>query len=142
MSGCGFEGDAFLAFHVSCDLLLDMALLAPRDLDATDNLLLLGVSQANVRQIVADPELQRRYAFASTVPPDSLRKPISTAALSRALSLPLETVRRRVARLTRAGLLTGSTQGLIVPGDRWKHPTTMRPSRISGSPFDGRSGHC
>jgi len=120
------QGDSLIAFHVACDLLLDMALSAPRDLDPTDNLILLGVSQANVRQIVADPQLQLGYAFAATVPPDDVRRPISTAALSRALALPLETVRRRVARLSDGGLLVGTPQGLIVPAERLDTADHMR----------------
>ena len=118
MSVHDFEDDALTALQVSRDLLLAMALAASRDLDPTDNLILLGISQANVRQIVADPELQLRYAFAATMPPDDVRKPISAAALSRALGLPLETVRRRVARLAGLGLLVGTARGLIVPGVR------------------------
>lgn len=116
MSSQNLDSDAFAAFQVSCELLLNMALLARRDLDAIDNLILLGISQANVRTIVADPEFQRRYAFRSTVPPDNLRKPISIAALSRALCVPLETVRRRAARLAGLGLVAATAEGLIVPG--------------------------
>lgn len=98
------------------DLLFDMALMARRDLDAIDNLIRLGVSQANVRQIVAHPERQLRYAFAETNPPDGARLPISIAALSRVLNLPFETVRRRTVRLCEVGLLTATSDGLVVPG--------------------------
>jgi len=118
MSVSDSQSDQLVAFRVARELLLDMALLAPRELDPTDNLILLGVSQANVRQIVADPELQLRYAFSGTVPPDDLRKPISTAAASRALGLPLETVRRRAARLAELGLLVATKRGLVVPAGR------------------------
>lgn len=97
------------------DLLFDMALMARRDLDAIDNLIHLGVSQANVRQIVAHPESQLLYAFAETNPPDGARLPISIAALSRVLNLPFETVRRRTVRLSEAGLLTATADGLVVP---------------------------
>lgn len=98
------------------DLLFDMALMARRDLDAIDNLIHLGVSQANVRQIVAHPESQLLYAYAETNPPDGARLPISIAALSRVLNLPFETVRRRTVRLCEAGLLTATADGLVVPG--------------------------
>jgi DNA-binding IclR family transcriptional regulator len=98
------------------DLLFDMALMARRDLDAIDNLIRLGVSQANVRQIVAHPESQLLYAYAETSPPDGARLPISIAALSRVLNLPFETVRRRTVRLCEAGLLTATSDGLVVPG--------------------------
>lgn len=98
------------------DLLFDMALMARRDLDAIDNLIHLGVSQANVRQIVAHPESQLLYAYAETNPPDGVRLPISIAALSRVLNLPFETVRRRTVRLCEAGLLTATADGLVVPG--------------------------
>lgn len=115
----GLDQAALTSFWVSRDLLLDIALQARKDLDPTDNLILLGVSQANVRLIVADPVLQQRYAYVSSNPPDDLRRPISVAALSRALGLPLETVRRRATRLLRARLLVGTSQGLVVPGARF-----------------------
>lgn len=108
--------DADLATVLTAiDLLFDMALMARRDLDAIDNLIQLGVSQANVRQIVAHPESQLLYAFAETNPPDGARLPISIAALSRVLNLPFETVRRRTVRLCEAGLLTATADGLVVP---------------------------
>lgn len=97
------------------DLLFDLALLARRDLDAIDNLILLGVSQANVRQIVAHSDNPFLYAFADTNPPDGARLPISVAALSRVLSLPFETVRRRAVRLCETGLLAATSEGLVVP---------------------------
>lgn len=97
------------------DLLFDLAKLARRDLDAIDNLIHLGVSQANIRQIVADPDSQRSYAFSDTNPQDALRRPISIAGLSRVLNLPLETVRRRAIRLCESGLLAATAEGLVVP---------------------------
>lgn len=108
------DGDVAAVLAAS-DLLFDLALLARRDLDAIDNLIHLGVSQANVRQIVDNPESQLRFAYVDTNPPDEVRRPISVAGLSRVLSLPLETVRRRSIRLCEAGLLTATPDGLMAP---------------------------
>lgn len=108
------DGDVATVLAAS-DLLFDLALLARRDLDAINNLIHLGVSQANVRQIVDNPESQLRFAYVDTNPPDEVRRPISVAALSRVLSLPLETVRRRAIRLCEAGLLTATPDGLVAP---------------------------
>lgn len=104
-----------VAVLAASDLLFDLARLARRDLDAIDNLIQLGVSQANIRQIVADPESQRSYASSAANPQDDVRRPISIAGLSRVLSLPLETVRRRAIRLCESGVLAFTAEGLVVP---------------------------
>lgn len=108
------DGDVATVLAAS-ELLFDLALLAQRDFDAIDNLIHLGVSQANVRQIVAQPDSDLRYAFAETNPPDELRRPISVAALGRVLNLPFETVRRRAVRLCEIGALVATPEGLVAP---------------------------
>lgn len=122
MSALALDDDGLATVFAASDLLFDLAQLARRDMDAVDNLIQLGVSQANVRQIVDHPETQLRYAFSHTNPQDDIRRPISVAALSRVLSLPLETVRRRAIRLCESGLLTATPDGLVVPTAAFETP--------------------
>ena len=82
------------------------------DLDPLDILIALAVGSANVSHIDTDPELTRKYA--AQVEPDSERKGISRAAVSRATQIPLETVRRRVNSLIERGLLTERSDGVIL----------------------------
>ncbi|HQP18951.1 MAG TPA: hypothetical protein PLG07_01395, partial [Phenylobacterium sp.] len=53
----------------------------------------------NADPIVRDPEIAWRYSSADTPPPDTLRRPVTIAELSQRLSIPRETMRRRVTRM-------------------------------------------
>ncbi len=61
-----------------------------------------------------DQSLDERFSGIDAVEPDAIKQGVSRAALSRFLSLPLETVRRRVTRLKRLKILTEEKSGLIV----------------------------
>lgn len=69
---------------------------------------------ANVRAITYDPVLARQYGRIDAIPPDHLRRPITVAALARALTLPHSTVAREVRRLKDAGLVRIGADGVIV----------------------------
>lgn len=84
------------------------------DFDPLDLLLIHAVMNANVLTVMKNPELDRRFGSVHTVEPDDLKKGVSRAALSRFLSLPIETVRRRVDRLKKEGILSEPDNGLIV----------------------------
>lgn len=126
------------------DFLFGMAKLARRELDPVDNLILLGVSQANVRKIVAQDESQLQYAFADTNPGDDLRQPIRVAALSRTLGLAFETTRRRVMKLQEQGYLCGVQKGLLIPAAAFDSPahlaTMVAVERIVAATFDRLNG--
>jgi DNA-binding Lrp family transcriptional regulator len=104
-----------LAMRASNRFLLDSISFAGADRDLTDNLIVLAIVQANLSLIMADPELQRRYATAEAPPPDELRRPISINAVAASLRLPFETVRRRVMHLAEKGLCDITPRGLVVP---------------------------
>jgi DNA-binding transcriptional regulator YhcF (GntR family) len=75
-----------------------------------------GVMRANVRNLMADPEMAWRYAEQGMPPPDHLRRPISVRALATELMLPFETTRRHVATMIDKGwLVTVQGQGVIAP---------------------------
>ena len=85
------------------------------DLDPLDMLLVHAVMNANSLTFIRNPELDRRFGSLHTVEPDDLKRGVSRAALARVLSLPMETVRRRVDQLKARGILSEPGRGLIVP---------------------------
>jgi hypothetical protein len=84
------------------------------DFDHADLLIIHAVLNANVLNVMKDPDLDRRYGSLQTVEPDEIKQGVSRAALSRFLALPIETVRRRADRLKRKGILRETDHGLIV----------------------------
>ena len=81
-------------------------------LDPIDYIIAIAVGSANISHIDNDPSLSRQYA--GLVEPDSMRRGISRAAVSRATNLPLETVRRRINHLIEIGVLTEREDGIIL----------------------------
>jgi hypothetical protein len=81
-------------------------------LDPIDYIIAIAVGSANVSHIDNDPALSRQYA--GLVEPDSMRRGISRAAVSRATNLPLETVRRRINHLIEIGVLKEQLDGIIL----------------------------
>lgn len=84
------------------------------DFDPLDLLIIHAILNANVMQVMKDPDLDERYGSVGAVEPDALKQGISRSALSRFLNLPLETVRRRVERLKKQKILIEGSDGLIV----------------------------
>jgi hypothetical protein len=85
-----------------------------RDFDPLDLLILYAVLNANVINVMNDRKLDARFASMHAVEPDEIKQGVSRAALSRFFNLPLETIRRRVARLKKKGILAEGKNGLIV----------------------------
>jgi hypothetical protein len=85
-----------------------------RDFDPLDLLILYAVLNANVINVMSDRKLDSRFSSMHTVEPDEIKQGVSRAALSRFFNLPLETIRRRVARLKKRGILAEGEDGLIV----------------------------
>jgi len=84
------------------------------DFDPMDLILIHAVLNANVLNIMKDPELDRRLGSIQAVEPDEIKQGVSRAALSRFLGIPIETVRRRADRLKKEGVLRETEHGLIV----------------------------
>lgn len=68
-----------------------------------DGLVYTAMMLANADPINRDPELAWRYPSADTPPPDTARRPVTIAELSQWLSIPRETMRRRVTRMLELG---------------------------------------
>ena len=84
------------------------------DFDPIDLLIVHAVLNANVINIMKNPELDRQLGSVTTVEPDAIKQGVSRAALSRFLGVPVETVRRRADRLKQQGVLRETEHGLIV----------------------------
>src|ERR1700710_281581 len=84
------------------------------DFDPMDLIIIHAVLNANVLNIMRNPELDRRLGSVQAVEPDQIKQGVSRAALSRFLGIPVETVRRRADRLKKEGVLRGNDHGLIV----------------------------
>ena len=83
--------------------------------DVVTGTILSATIAANIRHVTEDPVLARRYASEDMPPPDALRVPIALRALARAIDLPFETVRRRVATLVAEGRIVWRDDGVVVP---------------------------
>ena len=84
------------------------------DFDPIDLIIIHAILNANVLNIMKNPDLDRQMGSVRTVEPDTLKQGVSRAALSRFLGMPVETVRRRADRLKKDGILRETEQGLIV----------------------------
>jgi hypothetical protein len=84
------------------------------DFDPLDLLIVHAILNANVVNVMKDLELDRQFGSIHAVEPDEIKQGISRASLARFLNLPIETIRRRVARLKARSILSEEKDGLIV----------------------------
>lgn len=98
------------------------------DGDLIKGLVWLGIVEANVRRLGADPDLSAAYASSETPLPDELREPVSVYALAQALRLPYETTRRYVQKLIDAGQARRIERGVIVPMEAMEAPPVRQAS--------------
>ena len=121
MRGAELDHIAYSAMIIGRDLMLDLLKIASgglslaEPLDPVDTVLFLATMQANTTSITSRPDLQLQYGDLDGLPPDDVRRPVSASALARSLSLPFETVRRRMARLCATGWCAATPEGLVVP---------------------------
>lgn len=84
-------------------------------LDPIDHVLALVIGTANLSHIDSNPESCRQNA--GRVEPDELRHGVSRGAIARSLSMPAETVRRRLNSLIEAKILIERDDGIILAAD-------------------------
>ena len=84
------------------------------DFDPLDLMIIHAVLNANVLNVMKNPELDRRFGSIEAVEPDEIKQGVSHVALSRFFGMPIETVRRRADRLKKEGIFRETDQGLIV----------------------------
>ena len=84
---------------------------------------------ANSRLLNADRELSWHYADGRKEPPPSLRMPVRTSAVARALGLPEATVRRRLTHLLEDGRVERVGKKKLLVSEAWLN----RPESIATS---------
>jgi DNA-binding Lrp family transcriptional regulator len=97
--------------------------------DVTAGTIAAAITAANVRRVTEDPQLSRLYSSEDMPPPDAVREPISLRALSRAIDLPFETIRRRVHALIAAGIVVRQGDGVMVPAEVLLSPRHIENNR-------------
>lgn len=94
--------------------------------DVATVLVFLEISRANVAALTASREtVAEPHAGVPGVPPDHLREPVSVYMVARNLSMPYETARRHVRKLTQAGLCEAVAGGVIIPARAILDPGLM-----------------
>ncbi|MFZ3006686.1 MAG: hypothetical protein WA047_10945 [Phenylobacterium sp.] len=85
------------------------------DGDLMAAVVLLAISEANVRRLTGDPIVTARFEGLHDIPPDEFREPVSVFAIAKSLGLPYETARRHCNGLISKGFCTRQAGGLVVP---------------------------
>jgi hypothetical protein len=109
-------------------------LRAYHDFSTMDLLIIHTILNTNVVNFMRDPDLDRKYAGLHDVEPDAFKRGVSRAALSRFLSIPIETVRRRVTKLIEQGVVEQTDDGLIITEKnqyRFGNNTELQATNIS-----------
>jgi hypothetical protein len=89
-----------------------------------------SIMVANARAITYDFEHANSYSESDTMPPESLRLPVSAPAVARALGLPYSTVGRHVGRMLSDGRLARRRGGLITSTGWMSTPSQLGGARI------------
>ena len=99
---------------------LTTAAAKAHDGDFKAMIVFMAIQHANVEYLESDPN--RAADYLGGYPSDDLRRPITAHALSQSVSLPPETCRRYVQRLTAKGYCRRvGGRGLIVPSEVMTH---------------------
>ncbi|MFZ5717879.1 MAG: hypothetical protein ACOY5Y_00275 [Pseudomonadota bacterium] len=127
--------------RLSLAYVLDAIEISRDGADIVDRLLVAAILDANLGPVKQDASLQAAYAGVHAPPPQALFRPVSINAIAQSLGLPFETVRRRVARLVRAGACTSTAQGLVASQDHlgsaaFKAMSVARYERLKRFYFD------
>jgi hypothetical protein len=93
----------------------DMVDITRGDREPLDALIFTAALDANMSLVDRDAALHGAYGGAATSAPDHLRRPVSINAVAQSLSLPFETVRRRLLRMARADLCVIGPRGVVIP---------------------------
>src|ERR1700688_2813456 len=84
------------------------------DFEPLDLMIIHAVLNANVLNVMKNPELDRRLSSIEAVEQNEIKQGVSRAALSLFFGMPIETVRRRADRLKKESIFRETDQGLIV----------------------------
>lgn len=104
-----------LSTRLSNAFVLDLVKLGAHGRDIIDPLIRAALMHTGVSQVMKDPELQVRYATFDCDVPEALRRPASVNSLAASLSIPFETVRRRINAFAAEGACVAQERGFVVP---------------------------
>lgn len=96
-----------------------------------DMAILVAVSCANARPYIYDREVSLAYADFASVPDETIRAPVSTGAVARALGLATSTTHRRVSAMIEKGLLVRRPRGLVLSPAVLNDPPVIADSKTS-----------
>ena len=100
-----------------------------------DAAIITAMLTANADSMARDPEMARKYAGASTPPPDSLRRPATITEIAARLGMTRETVRRRVNRYIKLGWAVRVTGGYLFSMERQQEPEVLQTGLASAHRF-------
>lgn len=95
-----------------------------------------AIVAANIRHITDDVALARIYAAEDAIPPDIVRQPVALRTLARAVDIPFETVRRRVAAMVADGIVVWQDDGVIIPAAVLQSEPFIADNRRIGQHFE------
>jgi hypothetical protein len=87
-----------------------------------DSVICLAVARGNLHHYLGDERFERTFAALDTIPPETVRRPVSIRGLADFLDLPYETVRRNVLKLVEGGLLVKRDGGYTMPAHMIDRP--------------------
>ncbi len=90
-----------------------------------NSLVFLTVLTLNAAPITFDLENAWRYAGADTPPPEQMRRPVPLSSIAQAISLPSETVRRRLVDFQAKGWVEHRPDGYLLNLDRLQAPEVL-----------------
>jgi len=123
--------DAQATVAAAIDMLLTaIEFHAPQHPEWLEVIIYGAVMVANARPYSYDPVLANIYSESDTVPPESLRLPVATAALARALHQPYSTIGRHVVRMVADGRLVRRDGGVMIATDWMQTPSQTAGARI------------
>lgn len=91
-----------------------------------DALVFTALMNANADPITQDPTMAWRYSGAETPPPDNVRRPVTIAELAQKLSIPRETMRRRIARMQEQGRCVAVPGGYLATLEHIQAPAVLQ----------------
>ena len=106
-----------------------------------DALVFTALMNANAEPITQDPTMAWRYSGAETPPPDNLRRPATIAELAQKLSIPRETMRRRITRMLELERCVAVSGGYLTTLKHMQMPDVLQSGALVNHHFGQLLNH-
>lgn len=100
-----------------------------------DALAFTALMSVNSEPITQDPTMAWRYSGAETPPPDNLRRPATIAELALKLSIPRETMRRRITRMLKLERCVAVSGGYLATLKHMQAPAVLQTGVLTNHHF-------